>query len=996
MLNRFTYHKSLETLHLGCEEPRAYFIPYENREKAIEDNREKSGFFKTLCGEWDFLFCKDESCLGDFLAEDFAPAYDRVEVPRNWQTYLGRGYDVPNYTNINYPYPCDPPRVPFENPLGLYRRYFTLSKKQLENKEVYINFEGVDSCFYLYINGKFSAYSQVSHMTHEINITKLLCEGENEIKVVVFKWCDGSYLEDQDMWRMSGIFRDVYLLFREADRIKDVYIRTSLSYDFLDAQITADIEAENQEKLSWTLLSPSGTELASGTGGIKAKVERAELWSDEKPVLYKLILSYNGEYLGFDVGFRKIEIRNSVVYLNGKKIKFKGVNRHDSHPVLGHATPLSHMKEDIMIMKRHNVNAIRTSHYPNSPLFLSLCDKYGMLVIDEADLECHGIYVMGSMDYLSQHSQWREAFVDRARLMFERDKNRTCVVMWSLGNESGYGDNHRAMSIYIRSKDDSRLMHYEGANALGEKDYLSLESRMYSSPAQCIEYLENPSNNMPFFLCEYSHAMGNGPGDVGRYRELFYKYDNFLGGCVWEYTDHSVRIPVGNEGKYGFTYGGDFNDHPNDGEFCVDGLVYPDRRPHTGFLEVKQAYLPVDITEKDKANGVFSIKSLRCFESLEDIRLVWTVEKNGKLVAEGIYDPELNAGEQTDFVIELPENISGYCYINFSVRQKNSTPWAPKGYEMGLVQLVLCEEDDGSLICVPCSDCEICLEESSTKAIFTVGETKYVFSKTEGMLLDVVSNGASLLKEKSGISVWRAPMDNDRNIKWKWMRYKFHTAALSCYCAKAEMTEDGRGEFKVDLSLGGASMPPIAQIELTYTVSKNGVLNVSHKVKISESSDMPFLPRYGMTFVLDDENYTNRMQYFGMGPVESYQDKKLASRMGMFEKAVSENFEHYVKPQENSAHYNTKYAFVRHASGMGIKFICERGMSFNAQNYSTEDITSCKHDYELAPVQRCYVSIDYKQSGSGSNSCGPELDKAYRLDEKEFEFTFSLFPSFEF
>ncbi len=991
-MSKYTYHKSTEVLHKNTEAPRAYFIPYESPEKAIEDNRQKSAFFQSLCGEWDFKYFNNESCLPDLCKKDVALDYEKIDVPRNWQTYLDRGYDVPNYTNINYPYPCDPPNVPFDNPVGLYRRTFNISKEELEGKQIMLNFEGVDSCFYLYVNGAFAAYSQVSHMTSEINITKYLTAGQNEIKLAVFKWCDGSYLEDQDMWRMSGIFRDVYLLKRESDCLKDIYIHQSLSYDFRDAQLTADIQLENTDKLSWSMISPSGEQLDSGEGKIQTKIENVSLWSDEAPNLYKLLLCYNGEYICLDVGFRKIEIKNSIVYLNGKKIKIRGVNRHDSHPVLGHATPLEHMKKDIMIMKAHNVNAVRTSHYPNAPLFLSLCDRYGLLVIDESDLECHGIYVMGSMDYLSNQPEWREAFVDRARLMFERDKNRTSVIMWSLGNESGYGDNHRAMSIYIKSRDDSRLVHYEGTNALNEKDYLSLESRMYSSPAQCVEYLENPANNMPFFLCEYSHAMGNGPGDVGRYRELFNKYDNFLGGCVWEYTDHSVRIPLG-DNKYGYTYGGDFNDHPNDGEFCVDGLVYPDRTPHTGFLEVKQAYLPIEITSERPQSGKFVLKNLRCFKDLSDIAIVWTVEQNGRAVASGRYDPDNAPGQEKTIELKLPEDLSGECYVNFSARQKDYTEWADKGYELGNVQFAIsCDPSAFELGSGRVDD--VVMLESEYEVTFKAGERAYTLSKSDAMIKSIVHAGKEMLCQSSEISVWRAPIDNDRNIKWKWMRYKYDSAKLFCSEADAFVNSSNEGVFKAKVRLAGASVPMILESEICYTVKRDGSLEVTQNVKRSENSYMPYLPRYGMDFVIEDENFTNKAEYFGYGPYESYIDKKLASRMGRFEFEVKNGFEHYVKPQENSSHYGTKYAAVKKVSGQGIKFFCKDGMSFSAQNYSARQLTKALHDYELTPKERSYISIDYKQSGCGSNSCGPELDKAYRLEEGEFAFTFTLLPDF--
>ncbi len=996
MSERFAHHKSLEVLHLGCEEPRAYFIPYDTAKGALEGDRKKSAYFRSLCGEWDFKFCQNEDCI-DQSAWSFGESYDKIAVPSSWQTCLGRGYDLPNYTNVNYPYPCDPPHVPFDNPVGIYRRFFNIGEGEIANKDVYINFEGVDSCFYLYINDVFVSYSQVSHMTSEINITKHVRCGRNEIKVVVFKWCDGSYLEDQDMWRVSGIFREVYLLFRDRNMIRDVYLNTRLSYDLIDAQLTASIDSPDLENIEWSLISSDGKLISQGVGEVRARVEGVSLWSDERPSLYKLLLHLGSEYICFEVGFRKIEVRNGVVYLNGKNIKLKGVNRHDSHPILGHATPYEHMKEDIMIMKRHNVNAIRTSHYPNDPRFLSLCDRYGMFVVDEADLECHGIHVINnSIDYLSGQPEWREAFVDRARRMFERDKNHSSIIMWSLGNESGYGDNHRAMSIYIRSRDDSRLIHYEGTNALNEKDYLSVESRMYSSIDSCVRYLESEENDLPFFLCEYSHAMGNGPGDVGKYREIMKKYDKFLGGCVWEYTDHSVRIPLQN-GKFGYTYGGDFGDTPNDREFCVDGLVYPDRRPHTGFLEVKQAYLPLEIYSHDPLNGRFTVKSLRCFTDLCDLLISWSIEQNGSVLCSGLRELSARPGEEEEFYIDIPSDLHGFSYINFSVRQKYASDWAPAMYEIGFVQIPLTNKFEPLVLPEAglSSDKFEVTEDEQSAFVSVVGSCTYVFSKRNGMLDNILVSQASLLCEPTDISVWRAPIDNDRNIVWKWRSKGYDRTTVRCY-GTSLIQEDDCVKFKASVSLGAAALPPILYAEITYKVTLDSKLSISHKVTLSEREDMPFLPRYGMTFCIKDENFTNRMKYFGMGPYESYEDKNLASHMGIFCGSVADNFEHYIRPQENSSHTDTKYAAVYKVSGQGITFLAddtkEKGFSFNVQNYSARDLTKAEHDYELTPSEKSYISVNYRESGCGSNSCGPELMSEYRLDEREFEFTFSLFP----
>jgi len=991
MKEKLIYHKSLDVLHLGCEESRAYFIPYESEEKALADNREESAEFISLTGDWDFAFFATPRDIPEFTDPAESVSYDKMYVPRNWQTVLGKGYDVPNYTNVNYPYPCDPPHVPDDIPSALYRRSFSLTSADIIGKKVFINFEGVDSCFYLFINDSFAAYSQVSHMTSEIDVTGFVKEGENDIKVLVFKWCDGSYLEDQDMWRMSGIFREVFILVRPVDRIRDIYVRTRLSYDYIDGRISAEIDAPDRSKLGWKLLSPCGELVASGIGEPEVKVENALLWSDESPALYSLVLSYNGEYICQKIGFRSIEVRSKVVFLNGKKIKLRGVNRHDSHPLLGHATPMPHMLRDIMIMKRHNVNAIRTSHYPNDPRFLSLCDKYGMYVIDESDLECHGIHVMGSVSYLSCQPDWRDAFVDRAKRMFERDKNHACVIMWSLGNESGYGDNHRAMSLFIQSRDNTRLIHYEGCNTNGredgaqESDYISIESRMYTSPEGCEQYIANDNFKLPLFLCEYSHAMGNGPGDVGRYREVMLAHDEFLGGCIWEYTDHSVRIPLG-DGKYGYTYGGDFGDKPNDGVFCVDGLVYPDRRSHTGFLEVKQAYAPVRINAIDADKGVFEVDSLRYFTPLSDMRLIWYVSENGRVVSEGAFDLDTLPQSSSVIEIEIPEKLVGMCYADFSVRQKIYTDWADKGYEIAHFQFELSSDKKAAaLIGRPRN---IALSDEAGRFIISAGDISYTFDKLSGMLAQINRAGEDMLVSEVLPGVWRAPTDNDKEIKWRWYERGMKDARVKCYSCESV----GSDTVVTKFALGSYTVRPVLRGEITYTVKSDGSLDIRQEISVDASDRMPFLPKYGLTFVTHDEDNSAQMSYFGMGPYESYEDKCLASHMGLFEKKVSENFEHYIRPQENSAHCKTVFATVTRPYGSGLRFTTDTAFSFNAQNYSAVGLSEKAHDYELVPEGRVYISIDYRESGIGSNSCGPALAKQYRLDEKQFSFSINVKP----
>ncbi|MCI8387413.1 MAG: DUF4981 domain-containing protein [Clostridiales bacterium] len=1008
MLNLPNYHKSLDVLHYGCEEPRAYFVPAESKAKAADDNRAESAYFKSLCGEWDFKFYKSVTEVADFTAPDFdiaANNFDKLTVPMNWQNMLGRGYDTPNYTNINYPFPVDPPHVPVENPCGVYSRDFTVPAALLNEKQIYINFEGVDSCFYLYVNNQFAAYSQVSHMTSEIDITKYLAPGRNNIKLLVLKWCDGSYLEDQDMWRASGIFREVYLLYRDPVHIVDVFVKPQLAVDFKSGDVKVELKTNAPAKVSYSFECECGKVLAEGsTDGdvIEFKVDEPALWSDEEPNLYALYLTCGNEVIKFAVGFRRIEVIDKVIYINGKKVKAKGVNRHDSHPVLGHATPLDHMINDLYIMKAHNVNMIRTSHYPNDPRLTALCDKLGIFVCDETDIEAHGMtfnvgWTIGASE-LSDGEAWTAAYVDRVQRMVERDKNHPSIIFWSLGNESGYGRNQKAMSAWIKSRDLSRLVHYEGGHNGyngGEQQVgiLDVESYMYLDPQGCDNYCKNDKYPLPLFLCEYSHAMGNGPGDLREYWNVIYSNDSFFGGCVWEFIDHSTA-KFDEMGKMQFTYGGDFGDYPNDGNFCVDGLVYPDRRVHTGLLELKQAIKPVSAELADQADGTVKINNLRFFKALDDINLVWSLEKNGKEIDGGTIR-SLGIAPQTEEIVKLGCKVDGEgeYYLNLSFRQNRATAWASVGHEVGFVQLKL----DAPAPAVVCT-CEsipdyvtLTASECARYITVTADETVYRFDKEYGTIDSIVDNGKALITKPAKLTVWRAPMDNDRNIRNQWQHHGFDRAVVNCYSMKLAEVDSKKAVIESEISLGAAPARVILRANVRYTVFATGELRVTYGVKVNDI--VPFLPRFGLELTMPE--MTENMRYFGYGPMESYVDKNLAARMGEFKSTVTENFEPYVRPQENCAHYGTKWAIVSSYAGQGLLVTAAGSdFSFNASHFSSKQLTETAHDYELVPQKETIFNIDYKQSGSGSNSCGPALISKYQLNEKEFNFTFRIKPVF--
>ena len=1014
-LNIKDYHKTMEVLHYGCEKPRAYFIPYDSQNGAIADERGASKFLKSLCGTWDFKFFPSVNEIPDFLSDGFCrDGMDKIPVPMSWQMLLDRGYDVPNYTNVNYPYPLDPPHVPDDNPCGLYIRDFILTEQDLAGKTAMLNFEGVDSCFYLWVNDNFAAYSQVSHMTSEIDITSFVRPGKNTIKVLVLKWCDGSYLEDQDMWRLSGIFREVYLLFRDENRIDDIYVKPELSDDFSSAVVKAVIKTNARTEIVCRLTAPDGSlagAVACSVDGEETiefpRIDAPELWSDESPALYRLDIHSGNEYICLRVGLRKVEIVGKCFLINGKKVKAKGVNRHDSHPILGHATPLDHIVRDLMIMKAHNVNMVRTSHYPNDPRFVGLCDKYGLYVCDETDLECHGVGIYSDHTPLTTDPEWTHVYLDRAERMFERDKNHPCIIMWSVGNESGSGLNHKKMIEYFHKNDPSRpvhaeddarrfatILHDEDAGKKHEvkytdiQDYIDFHSRMYPNVNEMLSlYVKDKRVTKPLFLCEYCHAMGNSPGDLREYWDLIYDHDELFGGCVWEFTDHSVATGSNMYADPHYTYGGDFGDRPNDGNFCVDGLVYPDRRPHIGLLELKQAIKP--FRAEYCGDGDIRIKNLRYFKDLSDLYLDFSVERNGTVIISGKIDA-LNIAPQKSRKYKLfdaPEYKKGTYTLNIYVKERQEKPWAKAGHEVGFAQFLLAE-NRGSRSAS--GNGTVTLEKNGSDFTISCLETSYTISGISGMLTSINDNGEEMVIAPVLPTAWRAPTDNDINIKNDWKKYCLDRLTVKCYGVSVTKNTPEECIVSADISLGSAPIAPVMRAVVTYSLKPERGLEISYDVHVEDA--VPYLPRFGVKFSMPEG--CENIRYFGYGPHGSYCDMNLSSRLGDYTTTATDNFEHYIRPQENSAHFGCRWAYVSSLTGHGIFFSSCDPFSFSASHFTPEYLTVTAHDYELVPDSHTTVIIDYAQSGMGSNSCGPALMEKYRLKEKNFKFTFRVVPGF--
>lgn len=989
MIKRF--HRMLESIHVGCEVPRAYFVPAESAEKAVLP-RENSALFTLLNGEWDFAFFRNVEEL-DIEAEGFSSSVvcpDKMTVPFCWQMKLDGGYDVPNYINQDYPYPVDPPHLPDVIPCGFYRR--KVDFKKAEGKKYFINFEGVAPCFYLWVNGKFVGYSQVSHNTSELDITTFLADGENTFEVLVVKWCDGSYLEDQDFFRLSGIFRDVYILERDENYLKDIYIDYSFADDFSSVEINADVTLSGAASIAWILTAPNGEKVADGKadGSFRIDVQSPVLWNTENPQLYNLLLNIGNEWINLPLAVRKAEIKNRCFLFNGKKIKIRGINRHDSNPETGYAVSMEHMTRDLHILKQGNVNAIRTSHYPNDPRFLELCDKIGFMVIDEADIETHGMgYNYGDWywDYwafLSDTPEWRETYIDRAMRLFERDKNHGCVIMWSLGNESGCGENHRQMANYIRSRKADAIIHYENAHLEYQSrlckdfsDISDVESRMYASLDYLESYLKNLENHKPFYYCEYVAAWttGNIPLHWGKFEE----YDNYMGGCIWEYCDHAVNIGTPENPKY--RYGGDFGDLPNDKIYCIDGLVYPDRKLRPGFHDMKITYQPFEV---EFADGTIRVKNKRYFVGLDDLGFEWSVEKNGKAVMSGAVEKtEIPARGEAEYKLFDSIETGGLTTLIIRFVQNTDTEWADKGFEVGYKQFIL--SDSAVAVEAGKSDA-VKYKETRTAITINCGNTEYVFDKLAGKVASI-NNGKELLANPIEFNIDRSyHLSNGFADEWKRARYE--QVKQKTYSSEISEASDDKLVIVTKTSFAAAAMPPAIRADIIYTFTADGKLNISVDAKVTYNA--PALPRFGLKITMP-EGFEN-VKYLGYGPVETYADRFASQMISEYCTTATDCYEHYIKPQECGSHYKTKVASVIDTDGNGLKFAdtSKNGFCFKAIHYDDAQLHETKHDDELVALDETIVSLDYKFHCDTQEYA--DLEPWRKFEEKEFSFSYDIIP----
>ena len=1003
------YYENLSVLHENTMPARAYYIPASRRMDNLVEHREESDRMQLLNGTWKFQYFNSIYDIQDsFFEKNYdTENFDEIQVPSVWQM---AGYDTHQYTNIRYPFPFDPPYVPQDIPCGAYVHTFEYSRDEKAPKS-FLNFEGVDSCFYVWINGSYVGYSQVSHMTSEFDITDVLQDGTNTVAVLVMKWCDGSYLEDQDKFRMSGIFRDVYILKRPKQAISDYHIKTRIE-DML-AKVEIEMKFYSPLNVKISIEDRNGAVVALGSiaeeGTAVLEIASPELWNTENPYLYKLILETENEVIVDHIALRKIEIKDQVIYLNGQKIKFRGVNRHDSDPVTGFTINPEQITTDLTLMKQHNFNAIRSSHYPNAPFFYEMCDKYGFMVIDEADIEAHGpfmIYRKEDTDYnrfkrwnekIADDPVWEEAIVDRVKLMVERDKNRFCIVMWSMGNESAYGCNFEKALEWTKNFDPDRITQYESAryrNYDETYDYSNLDvySRMYPALSEIQEYLDKDGSK-PFLLVEYCHSMGNGPGDFEDYFQMIQDNDKMCGGFVWEWCDHAIAHGTAENGKTIYAYGGDHGEEIHDGNFCMDGLVYPDRTVHTGLLEYKNVYRPARVISYNKESGELVLHNYMDFDDLKDyVKISYELTQDGLVISKGIL-PEFSVaphGEgKTNLKINVPEN--GKCYLKLIYHLKKELPLLDEDHILGFDEIEVSKEDTKCKLAekwIPKTvvDSELQVNENDTQIHIKGREFAYTIDKRTALFTEMKFAGREYLNHPMELNIWRAPTDNDMYIKSEWKKAHYDKAYTRAYTTEVVQGKHGV-KITSHASVVAETVQKILDVTITWKIEAAGKIDAD--IAVTKDDEFPDLPRFGVRMFLDKK--LSAARYFGMGPQESYCDKHQAASHGLYRADVGDLHEDYIRPQENGSHYDCEYVEINN-SRYGIVASAEKAFSFNASYYTQEELEKKTHNYELIESDSVVFCVDYALNGIGSNSCGPVVLEQYRFDDVLFRFQFTLIP----
>lgn len=987
---------------------RAHFLTFQSKEKALLNNNRYTHAFKNLNGVWKFMFldAPEYSPEGFFNSDFDVTKMDDITVPGNWQL---QGYGKMHYSDLWYNFPINPPYVPTENPTGIYKRTFFV-EESYRDKKIIIRFCGVDSAYHLWINGKEVGYSKVARNESEFDITDIIRVGEeNDVTVRVYQWSDGTYLEDQDMWWESGIFRDVELISVPKDGINDYKVIADLDDEYKNGIFKVEAFLRTTKEVNVTFELVDAGENTVFTKTVVAKEGKACIdeviadvnhWTAETPYLYKLFMTVEDdgqivEVIPQNVGFRNIRLNGETFLVNGVAIKFKGVNRHDYSPQNGRVVSREEIEKDIILMKQFNINAIRTSHYPNSYYLYDLCDEYGMYLIAETDLECHGFELTGDYKWITDDPSWELAYISRMTRMIERDKNHPAIIFWSLGNESAFGCNFRKMTDVAHEMDPTRLVHYEGDFDVESAD---VYSTMYT-------WIENPKkpylmkdiiekSKKPHVHCEYCHAMGNGPGNLKDYQDLVYAHDKLQGGFVWEWFDHGIESFTESGEKY-YRYGGDFGDDPSNKDFCIDGLIMPDRTPSPGLYEYKKVIEPITTTAVDIQKGIINLLSRYDFANLDRFNLVYKVMEDDVILQTGFMAvPSIEARANKD--ITLPYDLSAikvkpgaHYYVNISYQLREDTSYASSGHELATAQFELPLYKEGIVVR---PEGILNVEKEHTTLHVKGANFSLDFNLVNGNLMNIVRDGMQVLSKGPRLTLWRAPISNDMEIIDKLKKVYFLHLEHEVVMNIDYHMEGNILKVEVDTINSTTNSAWHFKTKYVYTVCPSGDILIDVEGTPSGRVDLApdMLPRIGVSMHLDKS--MEHVRYFGMGPGENYADSKEAAQMGLYANTVDGLFTNYVIPQENGNHMGCKWVSMTNDRGMGLLASTEGDFNFSASWYEDKDLDDAKHTCDL--VKRDYIvfNVDYKQNALGTNSCGQwQLDK-YRAKFEDFKLSFRLTP----
>lgn len=998
----------------------ADLLPFADEASALSFEPALSPYYRSLSGNWDFYYADS---IAESPEDFFLPGYPAgdwctIPVPSNWQM---RGYGRPLYVNLLYPFPVDPPRVPDENAAGCYRRHFQVPENW-GGKRVVIRFDGVNSAFYLWVNGRQVGYSQGPHVPAEFDITDYLQAGDNLLAVQVLQYCDGSYMEDQDYWRLSGIFRDVHLFALPLQHVQDVRIRTELAADYCNAQLALQVTLANQHEsnsdglsILARLLDADGEEVVSETLPVAPigaageividhsfALENPYKWSDESPYLYTLLITLRNaagsdlQVFRFLVGIRQIEVKNKTLLVNGRPVKLKGVNRHEIHPDLGQAVNYQSMVKDATLMKQYNVNTVRTSHYCNDPRWFELCDRFGIYVIDEADLECHGFCLVEDWNRITADPQWEAAYVDRAVRMVERDKNHPSIIFWSLGNESGYGANHLAMIKRITEIDSTRLIHYEGAASAEVDDRYpegpTVISHMYATPERAVTFCEQLDDPRPYFLCEYLHAMGNGCGSLKEYWDVIESQPAFTGGCIWQWVDHGLRRYT-EDGRMWFAYGGDFGDKPNDGNFCIGGLVGSDREVHSSLVEYKKVLEPLRVQAVDLAAGRLKVTSKQQFINLNYLAISWSLSAGGQVLEDGsMHALDIAAGESAELVtpFKLPKDSNLREFVlNISFTLANSKPWASRGHEVAFAEFVFPNAQYKPAVLKIAAMPAINAEEGCCSLVLRGEQFALSFDKHNGTLNRWQWQGIDLLLEGPQCNLWRAPMDNDVQLAKDWRKAGYDRMQRRLERVEVVSINKQLAILEVDETLLAYGETTKFAVRYRYNCYGSGDLVLETTIT-PEKAGMPCLPRFGLQLIMPES--FEQYHWLGLGPHECYSDRYASGQMGLYRSTVNDEFINYVTPQEHGNKYDVRWASLTNLRGQGLLAIGLPSLNVSAHHYRCYDLEKALHMHELTPRAETVLNLDMAQSGVGNGSLGPQTLDAYRIQPAEYSFVVRLRP----